>query len=441
MSRTISDVACTVCGCVCDDLRVTLEGQKIVGLENACDLARPWFAQLGEEGPVEAEVNGQPVAVAEAITRAAELLKKSSSPLIYGLSRSTTAGQRAATALADQLRATIDTTASTGHAPSIIALQQVGESTCSLGEVKNRADLILFWGSNPVVTHPRHWERYMPESGGRFVPAGRESRYVVVVDQVETETARQSDLFIPVQPGEDWEALWTLRLLLRGRAPRAGAATGASLAQLERLIEKMKQCRFGVVFFGGGLVRGPMAHRSVEALLELVSELNQTTRFYARRMRRYGDVAGADSVLAWQTGYPFGVNFHRGYPRYNPGEFTGPEMLARGEIDACLIVGSDTLRDFPAAAIDRLRQIPVILLDPPGVSPVVPPAVRIATAIYGVHRTGTAYRLDEVPIPLRVLLDTSLPDDGEVLAAIASSLKESSTRCDFLNDRLGMTVN
>ena len=120
----------------------------------------------------------------------------------------------------------------------------------------------------------------------------------------------------------------------------------------------MKSCRCGVIFFGGGLTRERLAHRTIEALLLLVADLNEHTRFYARRMRRYGDVAGADSVLTWQTGYPFGVNLGRGYPRYNPGEFTGPEMLARGEVDACLIVGGETAADFPplpSAACGRSR--------------------------------------------------------------------------------------
>jgi formylmethanofuran dehydrogenase subunit B len=177
----------------------------------------------------------------------------------------------------------------------------------------------------------------------------------------------------------------------------------------------MTSCRFGVVFFGAGLTRGPLAHRTVEALLQLVTDLNDRTRFYARRMRRYGDVAGADSVLAWQTGYPFGVNFAAGYPRYNPGEFTGPDMLARREVDACVLVGSDTVNGFPPAALDHLRAIPVILLDPPGARTDLAAAVAFTTAVYGVHRPGTAYRLDEVPIPLRVLSPTDYPSDGDVL--------------------------
>ncbi|WP_439625272.1 formylmethanofuran dehydrogenase subunit B [Gemmata sp.] len=432
-------MACTVCGCVCDDLRVTTEGGRVVSAEGACVLAEPWFRSQNADHPPAAEVAGRPVEPAVAYDRAAELLRAAKYPLIFGLSRSTTEGQRAATALADRLGATIDTTASTGHAPSIMALQQVGESTCTLGEIKNRADLVIYWGSDPVTTHPRHMERYALEPRGRWVPNGREDRFLVVVDEEETETAKQADLFIRIAPGKHWEALWELRMLVRrgagedggGREVRTDEASGGRKSPgtfyppgdlrpplapaLKELARRMTTCRCGVVFFGTGLTRDRLAHRTIEALLQLVTDLNDHTRFYVRRMRRYGDVAGADSVLAWQTGYPFGVNLSRGYPRYNPGEFTGPEMLARGEPDLCLLVGSETAADFPAAAVAHLRRVPVITLDSPGVPPVVPAAVRFTTAVYGVHRVGTAYRMDEVPVPLRVLLPTDYPSDAEVL--------------------------
>lgn len=432
MSVTIPNVACTVCGCVCDDLAVTVDAGRVVRADGACHLAEPWFLRQNATQPPAALIAGHPAELGLAYDQAAELLRGAKYPLIYGLSRSTTEGQRAATALADRIGATIDTTASTGHAPSIMALQQVGESTCTLGEVRNRADLVIFWGSDPVLTHPRHLERYSADPPGRFVPGGRKDRFVVVVDEQETESAKRADLFIPVSPGRHWEALWTLRMRVRGIeippqpllpfTAKVGREDTSSQALGEvgfaDLVARMKSCQCGVIFFGTGVTRGQLAHRTIEALLQLVTDLNDHTRFYARRMRRYGDVAGADSVLAWQTGYPFGVNLSRGYPRYNPGEFTGPEMLARGEVDVCLLVGGETAADFPAAALDRLRQIPVILLDAPGVEPIVPAAVAFTTAVYGVHRPGTAYRMDEVPIPLRVILPTDYPSDGEVLGEL-----------------------
>ncbi len=364
----------------------------------------------------------EPVPLAVALDRAADILQAiARSPLVYGLSRSSTEGQQAAVALADRIGATIDTTASLGHAPAIMALQEAGESVCTLGEVKNRADLVIFWGSDPVESHPRHFERYSVDARGLFTPRGRADRTVVVADIRRSATAAAADLFLPVEAGFDFEALWTLRGLIRGLAPEPGAATGAPADLLSGLAERMKTCRFGVVFFGLGLSRhGP---RTIEALLRLVIDLNDYTRFYARRMRVSGDVAGADSVLAWQTGYPFSVNLGRGYPRYNPGEFSGQDMLLRGEVDACVLVGSQGVRRFtPEAAASLGRFCRPIVLDGPTVESQVAATVRFTTAVYGFHRPGVVYRMDEVPIPLRAVLPTDYPSDAEVLQGILQRL-------------------
>ena len=209
--------------------------------------------------------------------------------------------------------------------------------------------------------------------------------------------------------------------------------TPGTSAAVRDLADRMKAAAFGMVFFGGGLIKGAHAHRHVEALLQLVTDLNAGRRFYARRMRRFGDIAGADSVLTWQTGYPFGVNFFAGYPRFNPGEFSAPAMLARGEADACLFVGSETTAEFPQAAIDHLRTIPVIALENPNTVTMAPPAVRFTTAVYGVHRPGTAYRMDEIPIPLQVLLPTDYPSDGTVLEMLRGAMLSESSRAPARN--------
>ena len=80
-------------------------------------------------------------------------------------------------------------------------------------------------------------------------------------------------------------------------------------------------------------------------------------------MRGHGNVTGADNVVSWQTGYPFGVNFNRGYPRFNPGEFTMTDVLSRGEADAAMIIASDPASNFPKAAIEHMKKIPIISLD------------------------------------------------------------------------------
>ncbi len=438
--RIVDDVACTVCGCVCDDLRVTIESDPTTGAERVaslapqCKLADDWIPHQLTARPAAAEIDGQPVPLAQAIARAAEILQQAQAPLIYGLSRSSTPGQRAAARLADQLGATIDTTASLCHAPSIMAVQTVGESTASLGEIRHRADLVIFWGSNPVESHPRHLERYSLYPPAMFLPRGRQDRTLVVVDVEANQTTAQADVFIPVERGHDLEALWTLRGLVRGIEPTAGTVIGAKLDQLRDLARRMRECRCGVVFFGLGLTQPPVAHANVEALLRLVTELNAFTRFHAKRMRIYGDVAGADSVLCWQTGYPFGVNLARGYPRYNPGEYTANDLLERHEVDCCLLVGSESTtrpdRGVPALtdrAIARLQSIPTIALEyPHSVSrSVFQPTVRFTTAVYGIHRPGTAYRMDEVPVPLRAFATSEYPSDDEILAQLSATVGHS----------------
>ncbi len=244
----------------------------------------------------------------------------------------------------------------------------------------------------------------------------------MVVDVRPTATSGRADLFLQVEPGRDFEVLWTLRGLIRDQTPEPGAILGAPLDALRELAQRMKTCRFGIAFFGLGLSRTHLGHRSVEALLRLVTDLNDYTRFYARRMRVSADVAGADSVLAWQTGYPFSVNLARGYPRFNPGEFTAHDLLLRGEVDACLLVGSFGVRRFSPQAVINLQRLPTIVLDPPTMESLTPPTVRITTAIPGVHLGGTAYRMDEIPIPLRRLLPTHYPSDVAVLREIMARL-------------------
>lgn len=420
----LEDVACALCGCVCDDLTVRTQNDRIVAADRACEKAAGWFlAQSSARSEVH-RVRGRAESLDAAIELAADILRQASHPLIYGLSRSSTPGQAAAVRLADLIGANIDTTASTCHAPSIMALQAAGESTCSLGEVRQRSDLVIYWGSNPVVSHPRHIERFV-DSTGRDAPRGRADRRLVVVDVQPTETTALADTFLRVNPGGDFEALWALRALLRGLPVDVPSAGGVSIQDLASLAEQIRSSRYAAVFFGLGLTKHGLPHANVEALLRLVTDAHAYTRAIARRMRVPGDVAGADSVLCWQTGYPFSVNLARGYPRFNPGEFTANQLLERGEVDAVLLVGAEGVPRLSVAARASLSQIPTIVLDYPGASRHIEADVQFATAIYGIHRAGTAYRMDEVPVPLRPVLTSPLPSDHEVLEAITVQLSRS----------------
>jgi formylmethanofuran dehydrogenase subunit B len=434
--QKITDVVCPACGCVCDDLTLTVDNNQLVDVQPDCPLAERWFRDNSHSAHPAVQIEGNEATLDEGLARAASIVLAAKYPLVYGLARSSTPGQRAAVELADQLGAVIDTTASLCHGPSIMALQNVGESTCSLGEIRNRSDLVIFWGCNPAETHPRHAERYSVFPRGQFVPEGRAGRTVVMIGDAQQvhdwrldRNDSKPDIVIPVTSGCDFEAIAVLRMLLKGLPVDAStlAETGASHADLQMLAERMKACRSGVVFFGLGLTGTSfdhptsdlLGHTNVECLLRMVAELNAFTRFYARRMRLQGDVSGADSVLCWQTGYPFSVNLSRGYPRYNPGEYSADDLLKRREPDACLLIGTETVQAFSEESRQHLRTIPTIVLDYPAAQlaphPALAPTVHFTTAPYGLFAEGTIYRMDEIPLQLRSYLKGSWPTDESVL--------------------------
>ncbi|MGH8535881.1 MAG: formylmethanofuran dehydrogenase subunit B [Gammaproteobacteria bacterium] len=429
--RTVEHATCTFCGCVCDDMDLTvdLDAKRIIKAKNACTLGRAWFAEHTIEDRPFALIDGKAATTEEAVEAAAQILVAARLPIIYGLSDTTCEAQRQAVAICDLMHGNIDTTTSVCHGPSGIAFQGVGESTATLGEIKNRADLVVYWGGNPAESHPRHFTRYAVTPKGRYIPNGRKDRYVVLVDVRRTPSAPVADLFIQIKPGHDFELLWALRAFVKGRKvdPNLAERTGVSLATMEDLVKRMKSCRYGVLFFGMGLTMTRGRHFNSGAVLALATDLNEFTHFVAKPVRGHGNVTGADNVVSWQTGYPFGVNFSRGYPRFNPGEYTTVDLLARGEADAAMIIASDPGSNFPRPAIEHMKRIPVIVLDTKPTDTTQLAKVAFTTSTYGINTSGTVYRMDDVPITLRQAFESPYPSDEEVLIAIKNRVRELLT--------------
>ncbi len=424
--RQIPDAVCSACGCLCDDIQITVEGGQIVAADHACPRGQERFFR-GRSGQLPIATRASLAFPHEqAIEEAAHLLAAARYPLVFGLSRATCEAQRAAIAIADWIGGCVDSATSIHYGLSATSFAGVGEVTCTLGEVRHRGDLIVFWGTDPAVSHPRHAERYSLLPPGMFVPGGRTDRTCVVVDVRKTETAAAADLFLEIEPGADFEALWVLRALAQQipLEPRqVAAATGVELSAWQGLIERMKQARFGVICYGAGINASRGRYVNADAVMALVRDMNVFTRFVCLPMRGPGNVAGADEATLWATGYPFGVNLSRGYPRFTLGEFTAAEVLSRGEADAALIVGGELLDDLPAAARAHLATIPTIVLDH-GDSAYRDAEIVFRTAPVGQSGAGTMYRMDEVPLPVRALTASPYPSDVEILAPLEARIKQ-----------------
>jgi len=451
----ISNVTCPVCGSLCDDLEVEVENNAVTKVRNACGMGESKFLGYATHRPLKPLIrkNGRLVEVtlSEAIKKSAEILANSSYPILYGWSNTSCEASSVGIELAEEVGGVIDNTSTVCHGPSVLSIQDVGFSTCTLGQIRHRADLVLYWGSNPWSAHPRHIERYTNFTEGRFrhsewhrylsnlsayrskkrveracrlaeeiheaaavetSPAIEQPRQLphslfekerkmIVVDVRKTRTADIADCYLQVEPNKDYEIFQALRALLREEELHVGSVGGVPVEALEDLVDVLVNCEFGVLFFGVGLTMSEGKLRNIEAGISLVRDLNQYTKFIIMPMRGHYNVTGANIVSTWQTGYPFAVDLSHGYPRYNPGETSVVDILSRGESDAALIVASDPVAHFPKQAVKNLVGNPLIVIDPETSATSLMADVVLPCAIAGVEVEGTAYRMDRVPLPLK----------------------------------------
>jgi formylmethanofuran dehydrogenase subunit B len=394
---------CGGCGLACDDITAVVgDDGALQRLIRTCPLGDAWFAQRARPRPPAARVGGREAAVDQALDEAAAVLGRARAPLVYGLGQTSCEAQRAAVALAEAIGAVIDPAGPLLDGPSGLAAQARGSSTATLGEVRDRAAIVVVWRADPVATHPRLLERLrLPEAG----------RALVVVDARPTATAAQADTFVELPADRDLEALSILRSHVRG-SPVAGAP---GLEPFDDLAARLRgSANVAILHHLPGLVEALALHA-------LVRDLFAVTHAVALTLRHEANAAGAENVLAWQTGYPAAVGFATGHPRAS-GELAGAAVLARGDADAALVVGSDPLEHLPPPAAERLRAIPVVSVDARATATADAARVAFTTGAAGVHRPGVVHRLDGVPVPLRAVLTSSRPSDEEVLAAIAERI-------------------
>jgi formylmethanofuran dehydrogenase subunit B len=474
----VSNVSCPVCGCLCDDIELVVEKNVITEVRNACGMGESKFLGYSAHRPLKPLIrkNGELVeaSLSEAVKKSAEILVNSSYPILYGWSNTSCEANRIGVELAEEVGGVIDNTSTVCHGPSVLSIQDIGFPTCTLGQVRHRADLVFYWGCNPWSAHPRHIERYTNFTEGRFrssewdhylstlgsyrtqkrmqrtaklageigqacapetvvaekiehLPPGlmQKKRKMIVIDVRRTRTADLADCFIQVEPNKDYELLQTMRTLIRDEDLNVDSVAGVPIEVLEELADVMVSCEFGMLFFGVGLTMSAGKLRNIDAALSLTRDLNQFTKFLIMPMRGHYNVTGANIVSTWQTGYPFAVDLSRGYPRYNPGETSVVDILSRGENDASLVVASDPVAHFPKGAVENLVRNPLIVIDSETSATSLMADVAFPSAVAGIEAEGTAYRMDKVPIPLKEVVKPpkGVPSDQQILQRILREVR------------------
>ncbi len=414
--KLVKDVTCPFCGSACDDIVCEVEGNEITAVYNACKVgtanflpckgAERFTTPLWRENKADAF---KPISWDEALDKAADILIKAKHPLIFGWSETSVEALREGVRMTELVGGTMDGQVTHCHGPSVQAIQEVGYPSATLGEVKNRADVIVYWGCNPMNAHARHLSRYSTYVSGFFRRHGRQERRLIVVDPRHTDTAKLADQYIKIELGSDYEIFQAMRAILRGKKPSKDAIGGVPVDVWEKLVADMKAASYGALFFGLGLTHSTSKKNNVSAGIGLIQDLNDHTKWQLMPLRGHYNVAGLNQVLSWMTGYPYGVNFARGFPRYNIGEFTAVEMLIRKEVDAMFNIAADPGAHVPQEAIRTMATIPLIACD---IHPT--PTTELANLVIpgthdGIEAEASCYRMDGIPIHMRKVIE---PPEG-----------------------------
>jgi formylmethanofuran dehydrogenase subunit B len=409
----VDHVTCLGCGCGCDDIAVTLRDGRIVETSPPCPVSRTWFG----DGVVPWEVlrNNEPAELDEALVEAAGLLtRESGRVLVYIGADLSSASQRSAVAIADQLRATVDTATSATAATGLLAAQRRGRATATLGEVRNRADLVLFWATDPARRYPRFQSRYAPGPIGTQIPNGRAGRFVVSVHVGSERGPSDADASLTLEASDEIAALSLMRAAVAGNV---SGELSPPLKEAVALVARLSRARYAVLIHDAEPTSEPRNPLRVEGLITLAQALNGPTRAALLSLRAGGNRLGAESVLTWQSGFPNAVDYSRGYPRYTPGQ-RGLERLDK-RFSAALILGAASFDDQTIAA---LAHVPTVTIGPRASQSKFSPRVAIDTGIAGIHEGGTGYRMDEVPLSLRPPLSAARAT-VDVLEALRGAMR------------------
>jgi len=417
-STVTRNVTCPFCALLCDDLVVERDGERLRVTSTDCPAARAGFEAAG--APAEPRVNGKPATLEAACAAAARILRGARAPLFAGLATDV-AGQRQALALAERTGGFVDHLHGDALARNLVSLQDGGWITTTLTEVRNRADLLLFLGTD-ARRWPRFFERMVWTRSTLFDLDPKRREIVFAGARHDARAGRSPSGRRPTHLRCDntrlGELVDALRTLLAGRALAAERVAGIDRGVLERLGQRLSAAAYPVLVWAPGQLDFPHAELVVQSICALVRELNERGRAAGLSLGGDEGAASAAAVSTWLCGYPLRIDFGAGHPEYDPMRHSTAHLLGSGRADTLVWISS-----FDAHQVPPAGDVPRIVLAHPRARIRPAPEVLIPVGIPGVDHDAQLLRGDGVvALGLARLRPQALPSAASALAGIAAAL-------------------
>jgi len=400
---------CTGCSLLCEDIEVILENGRIKETRHACRRGAARFR--GCRNRLIPSVDKNQTDIDTAIKKAADILKNAKSPMLFGWSNSTCEAQVKGIELTKKLNAAIDDTSSFCQGLLIERALQKKFRTCSLEDVRNKADVLVYWGSDPQDSQPRHLSRFSVFPRGESRQRGyEEDRLAIAIDVRESNTAKIcKGHFYRIPLRGDREFILALMDALSGKVPKYDAKRILELAGV------LKKAEFGVIFAGIGLTYS--IKDDIDILIPLADML---PNFHIMPMVGHYNMRGFNEALFKETGFVNRVKF--GDKPVHDNKYAIVEALKAKSIDALLVVGSDPISSLPRSVTSHLASIPVICIDPCVTLTSTIAEVTIPAAASGIESGGSAVRMDGKVIEISKVIENTYLSDVEIMTRLMEGL-------------------
>lgn len=405
---------CPFCLLLCDGATVRPDAATgALSVEGACDCARRALAAFrATPSAATPEVDGRPTTLDEAVAAAAALLRASRQPLFGGLGTDL-AGARALYRLASATGAICDPAGGEALGQSLRTLQDRGQFTTTLAEVRTRADLIVCLPGLPLAQAPNLFDR--AGLGDTTQPLAPQRHLVMLGGDADEQAAlaalgRRPGVTVEALPlGDPFETVALLSALVAGRGVDAPEA-------LKALAQRLRAARYAVIV-GEPARLGPQGALLIEGVNRIVGELNRSTRTAALWLGGGNGAGTVNQVFTWLSGLPLRSRAGPLGLEHEPLCHGAARLLADRAVDSLLWVSCFTPDSVPPET-----DLPLIVLSHPDL-----PArgrVFIPVSTPGIGSRGHLFRADGVVLlPLFPIYADTLPTLAEVLGRIGEELK------------------
>ena len=401
---------CTGCGLLCDDITLEIKDSEILNVHNACIRGSALFLNRNNNRIMTPTIDGEECEYGECLDRAADLLMEMDNPVIFGMDSSTIEAQETGIELGRVLGGYLDDTSTFCHGSSLEMLYGNNMPSCTLDDVRNFADVVVFWGTDPMNTYPRHLSRFSYYPRGEKRQKGWETdRKTIAIDVLDTDTSSLCDYFMPISPGGDLNVIKDLTSVFEGVMRTSNEV---DLKLLMRVSNELKKAEYGVIFIGLGLLNS--LKYDLSPLSNFMELLNSHSEFYCIPMSCNFGMRSMTKLIYDITGHVNRIRFINEEAVHDP-EYAFPRLLEKKAIDGAVLVGSNPLGGLPLSLSRELLKIPCIALDPRATETTRISTISLPVALSGVECGGKTLRMDGVSVELNKIVDSPYLTDHDVL--------------------------